>query len=506
VYPTRLLDIQTPNHAARITPHPQLRTLKGCLLMPVKLREFVQDEWLTSGITRYARSGDFEDLSALAPNYNQRKLRRGPGWSSLQEHSALVNVQGMFFDAENQRYVVIGKASGSSTLQSGYFNAAWSFSGPYSIKSDRTTLGGRSMQNLAYYAGRLYLIDGTYNYVYRHTGYTSDMGSAWWDDSQTASILVPFGARLYMLTSAGEIWRINDGGSALESYLAPTEDFTPLYATPFKGYLLVVAHHDDGRLSLYRVSIPTATYFQELATIYNARVNLLDAGSLFAVHDDTLYFSPGPQDSSGEHTVEIFTYDGTVLEKHCEFTVDTAVGSGTAGFLTWQSKLIYYVLTESSPRFYALTGKHFTSYVPASLDFSSLTTLPIAKGLNDAILVTAHETSQGIYYATFDTRQDGHLITSRMDFGHPGRQKRLERLTAIVDGAVSSFDVRIKYRTDDTTDWTTLIGEDNTRTITSGGIGVDFYTLQVRIELDDDTGNHEDIAIEAISIIYTEPE
>ena len=48
-----------------------------------------------------------------------------------------------------------------------------------------------------------------------------------------------------------------------------------------------------------------------------------------------------------------------------------------------------------------------------------------------------------------------------------------------------------------------VAGQRFAATITS--LGVDFYTLQVRIDLDDDTGAHQDIALDALSIIYTEP-
>jgi hypothetical protein len=476
--------------------------------MPVNVKEFVQTQWLTAGINRYAKNGDFSNLSALAPNHTKRRLKRGPDWSALKEHTGLVNIEGMFYDKDNERYVIIGKASGSSTIQSGYFDSSWTFNGPYTLLSGYTSLGGYSMQNIAYYGGYLYLIESTYEYVFRSSGYTSGMGLAWWDYSTDARILVPFGARMYMLTSKGVVWRLNDTATAFESYLDPAEDFEPVYATPFKGYLLVVALHTDGRFSLYRVNIPTATYFHELATIYNARVNMPDAGLMFAVHEDTFYFSPGPQDGTGEHTLEVFAYDGTVLRKFCEFTVDVAVGTGTAGFLNWQNKLIYYVMTGSTARFYALTGDNFTSYAPATMTFGSLSINPIAKGLNDAILVTAHNATptQGIYYATLDTLQDGYVETARMDFDHPGRQKRLERLTVITDAAAADFDVIIKYRTDDNASWTTAKTQDSTQIVSVGSLGVDFYTLQVRIELDDDTGNNEDIAIEALSVIYTQPE
>ena len=87
--------------------------------------------------------------------------------------------------------------------------------------------------------------------------------------------------------------------------------------------------------------------------------------------------------------------------------------------------------------------------------------------------------------------------------GRPGRQKRLERITVLLSGAASNFKPTIKYRVDDTTSWTTATTGNNSRRVSVGGLGVDFYTLQVQVLLDDDTGNDEDIRIEAISVLYS---
>jgi hypothetical protein len=38
-----------------------------------------------------------------------------------------------------------------------------------------------------------------------------------------------------------------------------------------------------------------------------------------------------------------------------------------------------------------------------------------------------------------------------LDMGNPGREKRLNRITVLLDGRASDFQGTIKYRTDDTT-------------------------------------------------------
>jgi len=116
--------------------------------------------------------------------------------------------------------------------------------------------------------------------------------------------------------------------------------------------------------------------------------------------------------------------------------------------------------------------------------------------------------TEGIYHLpTSGSLQDGYLITSRLDMDCPGRQKRLLRLTVLLDGAAVDFDVIIKYRTDDTAAWTTAVTSDDTTRVTVDiTTAVTFYTLQVRVDLDDDTGNDEDIRIGAVSVLYSVPD
>ena len=45
--------------------------------------------------------------------------------------------------------------------------------------------------------------------------------------------------------------------------------------------------------------------------------------------------------------------------------------------------------------------------------------------------------------------------------------------------------------------------DSNTQRAVAGSLSDLFYTLQLKITLDDDTGNSEDIRIESISIIYS---
>ena len=169
-----------------------------------------------------------------------------------------------------------------------------------------------------------------------------------------------------------------------------------------------------------------------------------------------------------------------------------------------QEKLIYYALSGATNQtFKALLGESFVDYAPgATLSVSGIS--PVAGALGNQLVVTGKDgATEGVHRTGAVDHQDGYLITSKLTFDQPGRTKRLERITAILSGADTDFKVILKYRTDDTTGWTTASTANNTRIATVGALGVSFYTLQVRVDLDDDSGNDNDIRLESLSVIYT---
>ncbi len=474
--------------------------------MTVHVREWVQDEWITAAVNRYTFRGDFNDMHGLAPSFNRRRLERGPDWSNHVEHADFIDVRGMFYDEANNRFVLIGTKTSNGQLSTGYFNSSWTFNAPDEIVATLDDLGGASMQNVRYFDGALWVI-GDDGDVYRGTDYTAACGNFY--GTGDAHIITPYGGRMYMITTTGHVYRQDDAGTAFESYFNPVADYTPLFAAPFKGYLLIVGIQDDARVSIYRLSIPSATHLHEMAGFCGPTKYILDTGSAFAIHNDALYFTMGPNDgipASGEHTAEVFYFDGSKLQKLCDFTESVEVGSGTAGLLTWEDKLIYYVMTGSDARFRALTGRTFTRYAPAAMEFTNLNIASIAESLNEAMIVTAHdaEDDQGIHYATKENRFDGWWDTAWLDFGHPGKSKRLEIITVLLDDYAANYEISIYYRLDDASSWTKIVdSDDSSKIVQASSIGKDFTLLQVRTEIDDSTGNDLDIGIEALSVIYS---
>jgi hypothetical protein len=146
-------------------------------------------------------------------------------------------------------------------------------------------------------------------------------------------------------------------------------------------------------------------------------------------------------------------------------------------------------------------GDHFTDFM--ELDVPNTPQAPAMSIGAELVVQNNNSGTRTFYRAGAAGYADGHLVTSRLDFAHPGKVKRLERLTAILDGAADGFKCILKYRTDDSSTWTTALTQNNSRRASVGDLGITFYTLQLRIELDDDTGNNEDIGLQGLSVIYT---
>jgi hypothetical protein len=127
--------------------------------------------------------------------------------------------------------------------------------------------------------------------------------------------------------------------------------------------------------------------------------------------------------------------------------------------------------------------------------------------MNSKVVVTCHDESngEGIMYLGDGDLEDGNITTSWLDFDAPGRLKRLEQLTVVTDSNVSDFKVHIYYRTDDTASWTLATTGNNTQVIRATGLDVDFYKLQIKVLLDDDSGGNCDVRISAINATVTEP-
>jgi len=473
----------------------------GDLQMTTKVKEWVQREWTQPGVDLYRERGDFHSLTGLRPDVIHHTLTRSPHVSSLVQHSGLSTIQAMFYDDVNERKVLIGK-NAASNLASGYYHSGWTFAGPYELTTYTDTLGGKQLRNVAYFGGYLYVITDDLK-VYRGSGYVGAITEFY--ATTDAQILAPLGGRLYAATTSGKILRLNDANTAFETHYDPVADYTPLYLTAFRDYLAIVGKQ-AGHLHIYRVpqsaSGANPHHLQEAAIVPGDTGAYPANGCFFATVGDKLYLSPGRHTNpAGTKTYDIYSWNGSQLERVAQIE-DTNTSPSSAGLLAWQGELVFYSLYTTTQTLKMLVGNQFVDFLPATVDVTNVT--PVIATLGENIVLYAKSGADyGIHHTELDKLQDGHLISARLDMGHPGRVKRLDRITVLLDDNASDFKVIIKYRTNDATSWTTATTANNTRRATIGDLGVAFYTLQLHIELDDDTGNDENINIQAVSVIYT---
>jgi hypothetical protein len=473
----------------------------GSAPMNVTQHEWVQREWTRAGAPLYERAGDFHELSGLLPD-RRGDLQRGPGWSSIVTIAGFTDISAMYYDGLYNRYVMIGK-NASNHLAAAYYSSIWTPSAVTELTSATSNAGGVQGFRALLFNGNSYLIGankrvykGAY-YSYAHSEFYAT-ADAW--------MLVRASAELFMVTNAGAVFKLNDAQDAFESYATPEEYLIPLAAYPYRGYLCILAQLQTGGIGIYRVSIPTHNAFHEITRVYAPIDTLAYNAAISVLHDDTIYFSPGPRETpDGTYTVDVYAFNGSQVEKVAQIP-DAAPYSQAQGLLSWNGELVYWSLFQTTAKFLVLAGDAFTEFAPSSaMNASGFNAL--AGVLAGDLVVTGKNPAgtHGLYHAGADTFQDGYMVTSRLDMGHPGTQKVLHRLTVLLDEAVEDFNVVIKYRVNDATTWTTATTKSETKRVTVDDLGVSFYTLEVRVDLDDDTGaGDQDVRILALSAVYSE--
>lgn len=471
--------------------------------MPVTLKEWTQDEWITGGISLLAKPGDYLQLSNLIPSVNRRQLQRLPAWSSQvrTDTNALTAIEGAFYDHANSRVVLIG-GNATPDLTAAYLDASWSLSANQVLHATPTGLGGQSLQNVVYWGGYVYLI-GSDGKVYRGTSYTA--GLAEFDASTDHQILVPVDEDMYNIRDDGVIEKTSSDKSQFSTYYTPDHPINIIFFTAFRSYGLGIARHPQGFLDFYQINLAVSERYYNHITQLPVTGTLPAYGKLFTLHNDTLYFSPGYYNTpGGEIGLDIYSFNGSRISH--EYKIIHAVNAGGSGFpasaglISWRHNLIYYALEGTSQTFKILRGSTF-------VEFPSLAATAIATGIavnvGGYLLTTADDTNEGIHYLQDAVMADAYLVTSRLDMGFPGKQKRLNRITVLLSAAATDFKIILKYRTDDTAAYTTAATVNGSQRASIDLTGVTFYALQLRIDLDDDSGTNANIKIDSISVTYT---
>ena len=480
---------------------------RGVVAMAIQIHEWVQREWTRAGIDLFHREGDFSNASGLYPDPARRKLRRAPGWAAHTSWaSGYASPEGAFYDHANDTVVFALLTTADSHLATLSYDANYTAKSAGDLGLDCAAYGalsGLHQRNIVYWADAVRAITGAGD-VYKIPNYASTPISAVWTGSggETARCLAAYGDTVYLVTSAGRVLRANAALTGFDSYYDPAPGLDVRFAAPFHQYLALVARHDGGQIAIYRLpdNHPIALHqVAELqATAVEPAATPYTDGCSFLAHGDRIYLLSGWY---GTHN-DLYAFDGSTVTHVAHLSgLPARTATRTAGLLSWRNELLWYAFAsaDSSHSIQMRVGDGWIDFCPITAGVSSYTAVYSLGGR--LLVVGKGGAAEGFYGAS--GLQDGYLETSWLDFGQPGRYKRLDRLTALADGAHASFTLRLKYRVDGASAWTTAASAANSRRVSADPADVRFHTLQVRVELDDDSGANLDYALEAVSVVYT---
>jgi len=480
-------------------------------------KEFVQRAWTRPQVTLYHEPGDLYSLTALIPD-EHGLLKRMDAWSTAADlGTGIENIRGGFWDDTNNRYVVIGQDTPTppTKIVLTYYSSSWVLKGTvYDVTSATYALGGKDGLNVTYWGGDLYVI-GVDKKVYRGSDYTAGLTEFY--ATTDAWILFPAGDRMYLVTEAGLVYRLNDADTAFEAHYDPIGTLDIQYATGFRGYLLLFARGDDGTMTIHRLpdaatDVPKA--LQEVARIAGSG-DLPDSGLLFAHHDDKVYFSPGRRPRfDSNRDVPIYSFNGSQITRVPTITATAVSTLEAVGLIPWQDHLLFYALDNGGDQaLKVLAGDGWADLPTASPAVTANYTPWLGVMATSEILMAGNDasTGEGIYHlggtheATNTDLADGTLISAWLDMGSPGKEKYLNSITVLLDGAAASFAPEIYYRVNNATAWTTGTTTANTYRANVENLKTSFYTLQLKVVLHDDnaSGSKQDIRIDSLSVRYS---
>lgn len=477
--------------------------------MTARVREWRQSEWRRAGVARFERPGDFWACNGLWPDPARRRMRRAPGWSAhVPWPAGFGRPAGLFYDRPNGYFAWVGLDPADDHVATCFYTAGWEHVATCDLGLASPLYGaltGLSQRNLCHWGGRLYLISGAAA-VYAGDPTSGPLALLWsGTGGEGARLLCPYADRLLLVTSSGRVLRLNAAGDAFEPYYTPAAPLDVRYACPFRQAILLVARTHGGHLALLRLADAPPATLHQVAQFEGVSGNEPSAapftdGCLFAVHEGRLYFTSGWYEGMG--ALDVWAFDGSNIARAAQLAdLPQRAEVRAAGLLNWRGELLFALVrrTQTAHALKLLVGEAFVDFCPAPFtpsDYACFYTLagalatPARCGNSEGFIHTA-----GL--------QDGYVETSRLDMGYPGRVKRLDRLTALLSGADAGFSVTLQYRTDDTSAWTTATRASGTRRVQADPSSTYFYTLQVRVALEDTRGADLDYALDELAITYT---
>jgi hypothetical protein len=482
--------------------------------MTIQRKTWTQRRWTKPGIDLLVATADpgaepnaFYDSYALAPDPYTGVLKRAPAWTEAAALPAgFTQIDGAFFDEAGNTHCVIGRAGTPTALSLVYSDTGYTtWNATIRTLVAGHTLDGKPGRNVSFWGNMLWLIDDAKD-VYRGPSYVAALTKFY--DGGFADILCPMNDRMFCATTTGTIMRVLTDDSAFSDYHDPTGPLKVQFLAPFRQYLTVVTAGNDDTLNIFRLPDYAAHGLHQLARIPHPgyRTNTANA---FALYDDQIWLLSGDQAQPASlYDIDVYAFNGSETRRAARIRSQPAAGTvASRGFLVWNNRLIFYDLDNAGVAghtFKIHVGEGFVDYCPLAGVGGGGTRTCRAFAMGDYLIVTAYSgAADHVYYCRRDKLTDGYLITSRLDMGKPGQLKRLNTITVILDGETANFDVIVKYRLDNAPDWTTAITQDDNRIVKTADLKTNFYLLQIRVDLDDDTGANQDIGIQAISVDYS---
>jgi len=478
--------------------------------MAISIREWVQTEWKRPKAPFASQPGDFWDASGLRPDATRRRLRRAPGWSAhVAWPAGFADPEGCFYDRTNEVVVFLGRKTANDHLASVYYDTAtWSASSVNDLGIDVSTYGalqGYHQRNVLHWGGATWLITDNWD-VYSGDYSAAPLTRVWQaTGGRSARVLMAYADRLFFTDDQGKVYRLDGGGASFSAFYSNANDLDVRFMTAFHQYLALVGRTRDGALRVYRLPDVNPMILHEVTHLEGATgaepyTTPFTDGCLFLAHRDRILFTSGWYADSG--VLDLYAFDGHRIQRVAQLEDLPDLGDvRSAGLLAWRDEPLFWVVRTDTTgqEIRLLLADGSTDFLPLTAAHSSYSAVYSVGGYLVAVAKSGGD--EGFYHTT--GLSDGYVETSWLHFGSPGRLKRLNRLAVTLDGKASSFNVKLKYRVDGDTSWTQVANTGNAVRVAADLAGVSFYRLQVRVELDDDTGANKDYAIESISVVYS---
>lgn len=465
-------------------------------------RELYQTIWTRPGCHLHRAPGDFYEMVGLIPTPDRRAIQRGPAWGAFQALPAGIDdLEVITYLAGVDKFLLVG-SDGSDLVAVSTANLS-SFDTVQTLVAAVSSYGGLHARNVVHWGGHLWAIGSNGN-IYRGVW---DTGLSSLYSTTNVTILAPMNDRMYAVDEDGKVLRLNDAADGMETFWTPTHDLEVIHAAALGSSLILFVQQDNSRLSILKLPDYTSSGVDvrshQAGTLECAPFNAQD--TTFITYNDAIYFTTGRHETADAAAFNIYTFAGAGAAFVARVTA-SSVSTAAAGFLLWQDELLFYEVlvgnTTVTQTVKILLDDSFVSL--EELTGSVRTGLqPITAAIANTIIVTGEDDSdQGFYAADLSTLSDGYLTSAWMSF-NTGRIKRLNEIAVILSTFDTDLDITISYRTDNDTDWTVAVTDDETRHTIAPNIGITFYVLQVKVEIADNSGNNVDVQIQSLNVRFT---